>query len=131
MAACFNPSDKTIYVAAEGLKLSKWVPVENLKFDLRHELGHAINAKFDSLGEPISESAAFREAFKRDMKRLDPEILTELKIPTVSPYATRDEIFSDLYAHATGLQTTSYRSNQVRVLFRDCLKYIAERKDLP
>jgi hypothetical protein len=119
-------------MAEEVLKQGKWVVNENLEFDFKHELGHAVNAKFSPFGEPISETGEFRQAFRSDMQNIDPKKLDELLIPTDTIYATRDEVFADLYAHSKGALSSNSRSNQIRDMFQKCLKYVKEgRPDLP
>lgn len=114
------------------MKGTRWAPSENLAFDIKHEIGHAINAKFSPFGEPLSETKPFRDAFKLDMKNIDAGKLDELQIPTDTIYATRDEVFADLYAHLTGATTENPRSNQIRDMFKECLEYLKkERPDLP
>lgn len=131
-AACYDPSDKVMYVAQEVYSQGRWQAAENLSFDFKHELGHAINSKCGKFGEPLSETADFRAVFRQDAEHLTMELLGDLKIPTHSPYAMRDEIFADLYGHHCGEATSSYRSNQIRKLFPRCYEQLEKmRSQLP
>lgn len=127
-AACFDPSERSIYVAEYVLKLGKWVPNEDLEFALRHEIGHAFNAKSHPFGEWHSQAKGFREAFKEDVKAIPSEKLKELQLSYDRIELLRDEVFSDMYGHATGatsgVESRNPRSIQMKELFQRCLKYV-------
>lgn len=123
-AGCFDASEKTIYIAEEVYSKGHWIPNNDLPFMFRHEFGHAYNAKFHPFGDPLSEAREFRDAFKLDTKVIPAETFNDLQIPTHSIAACRDEIFADLYAHATGFESNNPRSTQMKALFPKCLEYL-------
>lgn|GEM_PF-959094 len=127
LGACYDPSENTIYVGEKVLRYGEVVPNYDLDFGFRHEFGHAYNAKFDSLGHYVSELPEFRTALKQDIKGISAEKLEELQLDFSTLEELRDEVFADMYAHATGLQSSNPRSVQMKELFPNCLKYAKTR----
>jgi hypothetical protein len=97
-------------------------------FELRHEFGHAYNAKKDRFGEWISETAEFRAAFREDIASVSPKKLEELQLFFDKIAKTRDEVFADMYAHATGLDSVNPRSIQLKQLYPKCLDYVRQKR---
>lgn len=129
-AACFAASENAIYIAQDVKWFGRWQPAENLNFDFNHELGHAINLnKMNPLDGPLCETAEFRAAFSKDMNKMDPLLFEELRIPSHTKFAARDEVFSDLYAHLTGAKTTNARSHKILEHFRNCFEHLQQQKD--
>ena len=125
--ACYDRSENNIYVPEQVFKLGRPVANYDLEFAFRHEFGHAYNAKSDSLGRYISEEAEFRAAFKQDIKTASPEKIRELQLDFATLEEARDEVFADMYAHATGLQSHNPRSEQMKDLFPNCLGHAKTR----
>ncbi len=76
-AGCFDPSEKTIYLAEQVLSKGQWIPNSDLPFMARHEFGHAFNAKSHSFGFWISDKPEFIKAFRKDVANLSTETLEE------------------------------------------------------
>jgi len=127
LGACYDRSENTIYVPEQVLKFGKPVPNYDLEFAFRHEFGHAFNAKSDSLGQYISELPEFRAALRQDIKHISAEKLEDMQLSYPKIEELRDEVFADMYAHATGLQSNNPRSMQMKELFPNCLKYAKTR----
>jgi hypothetical protein len=97
-------------------------------FELRHEFGHAFNAKAHPLGDWISDRPAFREAFRQTLAKLTPEQLDELRLSAKykSLVEARDEVFADMYAHSTGYESNNPYSQKMKAAFPSCLRYLSE-----
>lgn len=128
LAACYDVTENKIYVPEEVPRLGKYVPNYDIEFAFRHEFGHAYNLKFDSLGQYISETPEFRAAFRQDIKAIPAEKLEKLRLEYPTIEEKRDEVFSDMYAHATGLQSNNPRSMQMKDLFPNCLEFAKTRR---
>lgn len=128
LGACYDTTENTIYVAEEVPKLGKFVANYDLEFAMRHEFGHAYNAKWHKFGEYISESREFRAAFKQDIQNIPANRLEELQLSFRTKEQIRDEVFADMYAHGTGLESWNPRSLKMKELFPNCLNYAKTRR---
>lgn len=128
LAACYDASENTIYVGAEVDRLGKFVSNYDLEFAVRHEFGHAYNAKIHPFGEYISNRRTFRAAFRLDAERIPPEVLDELRLSQrfKNLEEARDEVFADAYVHAIGLQSHNPYSQKLKHWFPNCLRYLKE-----
>lgn len=130
LGAFYSPQDKTIYVPEEIMRLGKWVPNDDVPFALKHEVGHAFNAKAHKFGEYISNRRDFIDAYKADAQGVTPELLDTLQLSTKYKVIeeARDEVLSDMYAHASGLQSNNPYSQILKKCFPRCLKFA---EDMP
>lgn len=126
-AACFDPTEKTIYVAEEVRSLGKWTANDDVAFALKHEMGHAVNAKAHPFGEWISDTKDFIGAFNRDYSKLSPAFKNDLRLPKDIRLA-RDEVFSDLWAHSTEAQSNNPYSRLLKQNFPNVLRFFTERQ---
>lgn len=125
----YNPDNKTIYIAEEMLSLGKWKPNFDVMFELRHEYGHAYNATAHKFGDWLSDREDFINAFKKDFENLSLDVQIELKLtspPKRNLSAIRDEVFADIYAHSTGLQSNNPYSQKMKASFPNCLRFALE-----
>ncbi len=129
LAACYDASENTIYVAEEVPKLGSFVHNYDLEFAFRHEFGHAHNFKAHPFGDPISETPKFRAAFKHDIKSIPADVLETLKLSPShkTVLEARDEVFADMYAHATCLESNNPYSQTMKRWFPNCLQYARTR----
>lgn len=129
LGACYSPEHKTIFVPEEIMKYGTWVPNDDIQFALRHEFGHVFNAKFD-LSASLSDDPAFIAAYKKDHAKLSQAKLDELQLSGRSAVDARDEVFADMYGHASakraGIQAKSAYSTKLKEAFGNCLKYLEE-----
>jgi hypothetical protein len=125
----YDPDSKAIYIAEEMLSKGKWQPNFDVMFELRHEFGHALNATSRKFGEWLCDEPAFRNAFKEDFKHISQDTLLELRLTIEkrkSLSGIRDEVFADIYAHSTGLESNNPYSQKIKATFPSCLKYMRE-----
>lgn len=125
----YDPSSKTIYVAEEMLSFGKWVPNNDVMFELRHEFGHAYNATAHRFGEWMSNEPMFKAAFKKDLDNLTPTQRNELPLSSnhkLNMELARDEVYADMYAHAIGLESNNQYSKTLKALFPACLAHLKE-----
>jgi hypothetical protein len=127
-AGIYDPTERTIYVAEEAWSMGQWRKNSDVMFELRHEFGHAWNAKSDPFGEWLSESQDFRAAFRQDIANISPEKLDELQLSFDRIARQRDEVFSDMYAHASGIRSNNPRSIQMKQLFPKCFEYVQQKR---
>lgn len=127
-AGIYDPTEKTIYVAEEAWSMGQWRKNSDVMFELRHEFGHAWNAKSDPFGEWLSESQDFRAAFRQDIANISPEKLDELQLSFDRIARQRDEVFADMYAHASGIPSNNPRSIQMKELFPKCFEYVQQKR---
>jgi len=127
-AGVYVPNEKTIYIAEEVVKFGRWQPNDDVPFMLRHEFGHALNANAHPFGDWISDQKGFIAAFKEDLAKLPEQTLHDLQLSTAfkSSAGARDEVFSDMYAHATGYQSNNPYSQLMKKSFPSCLKFLEE-----
>jgi len=127
-AGIYEPSRKVIYIAEEVLRRGDWRRNDDLLFMLRHEFGHAFNATANRFGDWLSDRPEFIRAFRADRDKLSPEQLDELrlslKFKTLA--VARDEVFSDMYAHSTGVTSNNPYSLKMKVAFPLCLQILME-----
>lgn len=128
LAGIFDPSESTIYIPEEVWSKGQWRTNDDVMFEIRHEFGHAFNAKAHPLGDYISDRPAFREAFREDKSKLTAEQLDELRLSPnyKSVVEARDEVFSDMYAHSTGYESNNPYSKKMKAAFPSCLRYLSE-----
>lgn len=127
-AGIYHPGEKTIYIPEEVWSKGEWRPNNDVKFELKHEFGHGLNAKSDPLGQWISESKEFRGAFREDIKHIPAEKLGDLQLNFDRIERMRDEVFADMYGHASGLESNNPRSIQMKALFKNCLEYVKKQR---
>lgn len=129
-AGCFDPSEKTIYFAEEVLSKGKWIQNNDVHFMVRHEYGHAFNAKIHPFGEYFSNRRDFIAAFSQDFQRVPPDVLDALQLSRKyrTPELARDEIFADMYAHSSKMHTNNQYSQLLKQHFPTCLKFL---EDMP
>jgi hypothetical protein len=123
----FYSSDrKTIGVAQEVNVRDKWIPNNQIEFTLKHELGHAFNqlGGDNRPGNFISERPEFVRAFERDTSRLPSGTLDALGLLRANEKLTRDEVFAELYAHASSGITTDGASGHAPLCFPSCYEYV-------
>lgn len=130
MAGCYRRSDKAIFVPEEVFRNGHWVKNDDVPFIVRHEFGHAFNEKRGKFGQFISNRRDYAEAFMRDFKKVSPELLDQLGLSeNFKPLElARDEVFADMYAHSSGLQSNNPYSQLLKQYFPSCLKYL---EDMP
>ena len=123
----YDPSNRTIFIAEEVLSLGRWQQNFDVAFELRHEFGHALNATLHPLGDWISDRPAFIKAFQKDFSKLSMEQKRDLRL---SPEyrsdicQVRDEVFADVYGHASGFKSNHSYSQKMKLAFPSCLNYI-------
>lgn len=125
----YDPKSKTIYLAEEMQAFGHWCSSNDLMFGLRHEFGHAFNATSHPLGDWVSDRRKFIEAFNRDFVRLTPQEKSDLMLSPAHRERisdARDEVFADMYAHASGLKSNNGYSQKMKVAFPNCLQYLKE-----
>lgn len=125
----YNPDNRTIYIAEEVLSLGKWRANFDVMFELRHEYGHAYNATAHKFGDWLSDREDFVNAFNKDFENLSLDVQIELKLtspPKRNLSAVRDEVFADIYAHSTGLQSNNPYSKKMKASFPNCLRFALE-----
>lgn len=130
LAGMYDPTEKTIYIPEEVWSFGEWRPNNDVLFQVRHEFGHAYNAKAHPLGDWLSDVPEYRKAFRRDFDMLSLEQLDELRLSSKYkplPLA-RDEVFADAYAHSTGLESNNPYSQKIKQAFPRCLQYLKELK---
>lgn len=127
-AGIYEPSRKVIYIAEEVLHRGNWSRNDDLMFMLRHEFGHAFNATANRFGDWLSDRPEFIRAFRADWEELSLEQLDELRLSLKfkSLAVARDEVFSDLYAHSTGVSSNNPYSLKMKVAFPLCLRILME-----
>ncbi|HEY9716423.1 MAG TPA: hypothetical protein V6C69_03060 [Trichormus sp.] len=104
-----------------------WVPNPDAEFSIEHEFGHAFNEVASHT--LISNEPWFKESIKAEIDSLSDDTLRTLDIDRAGfmkagKYAekVRDEIFSDLYAHTTGLRSNNPYSRLVKSSFPKTLE---------
>lgn len=130
MAGCYRRTDSAIYVPEEIFSNGRWVKNDDVPFVVRHEFGHAFNEKRGKFGQFISNRRDFAETFMHDFKKVPPEMLDKLGLSeNIKPLElARDEVFADMYAHASSLQSNNPYSKLLKQFFPSCLKYL---EDMP
>lgn len=124
----FDPSENTIYMAEEVQSLGQWRHNPDTHFAIRHEIGHAANAKLHPFGEWMSEGAEFRVAFRQDISGITPARLRDLRLEYAHIASLRDEVFADLFAHTTGLRSNNPRSQSILELFPNTLEFMKKMR---
>lgn len=125
----FDPGERTVFIAEEVWSLGRWRANPDVQFALRHEIGHAFNARSHPFGEWLSESAEFRSVFKKEVADISAQQLEEWSLVYENIQRLRDEIFADLFAHATGLTSNNARSQAIRQAFPKTLEYVRQIKN--
>jgi hypothetical protein len=130
LGGCYLRADNAIYIPEEVFRSGQWVKNNDIPFILRHEYGHALNAKAHPFGDPLSDKREFIEAFNRDFDVLPLQLKETLqlsqKFKTVN--AARDEVFADLWAHSTGTSSNNPYSQLMKQKFPSVLEFFMERK---
>ncbi len=119
----------TIYVAEEVMSLGKWQLNADLAFVVRHEFGHALNATADRFGEYLSNLPKFRAAFQSDFSKLSAEEIDSLRLSPAHRLKielVRDEVYADMYAHTTGIDSKMSYSQRMKAAFPNCLALLEE-----
>lgn len=127
----------TIFVPEKVWRGGEYVDNFDVDFAIRHEVGHAFNAK--SLEEPgryYSQSRrlsdrleGFVGAFEKDLLGVPESVLTELGFdPTTKDGLSfmRDEIFADAFAHATEFPTKNRWSQLIKQHFGSTIQFMKE-----
>ena len=125
----------TIFVPKTVWHRGEYINNFDLDFAIRHEVGHAVNAK--SLEKPnrfysspvriTDKDSFFMEAFAKDIPNVPSDVLRTLgfDIQTEKGLAfARDEVFADTFAHATGFPTKNLRSQLMRKYFVNTFKHM-------
>lgn len=130
MAGCFKPNENTIYVPEELFQKGRWTQNNDLEFILRHEFGHAFNANKLQFGHWLSNERRFTKVFADEFNKVPPDMQDILMLSEkFKPLErAREEVFADMYAHASGLQSTNPYSQLMKKYFPSCLKYL---EDMP
>jgi hypothetical protein len=123
---------KTIGIASEVNSRGRWIPNEHVELTLKHEIGHAFNRLTDAerTGKLISERPAFVRAYNRDIRKLSDDVLQSLGLSRENPRRSGDEVFADLYAHASGVVTTDGATNKIKRCFPRCFEYVRGFNDV-
>lgn len=116
-----------VYISEEVFFRNKWQYNFDLEFMLRHEIGHAYNAKSSKIGDIISEIPGKDEylaAFRKDYELLDLGRLEEFSLKYDHITKLRDEIFADIFAHSGDLISNNPRSIEIKKMFTHCLEWM-------
>ncbi|CAN5176336.1 hypothetical protein BH11CYA1_BH11CYA1_45770 [soil metagenome] len=125
----YDPESKSIYIAEEVFSLNSWKANTDIMFELRHEFGHALNATAHKFGDWMSNEPGFKAAFKQDFAALSTEQLEHIQFKASfqsNLELIRDEVFADVYAHSSGLDSNNPYSKMLKAAFPNCLKYMRE-----
>lgn len=130
LGACYSPEDNAIYIPEKIKSFGQWIDNDDVPHRIRHEIGHLFNARANPLRGSLSDEAGFIEVYKRDLEKLTPKQLDELQLSGRSKSNARDEVFADMYGHASGKRSGtecagSY-SLMLKAAFPNCLKYLEE-----
>ena len=124
MAGCFSASEKAIFIPEEVFQNGHWVPNYNVEFIVKHEFGHAYNAKWHPFGDWLSEGKEFRIAFREDLEKLENTRCQQLQLVYPTLEQTRDEVFADMYGHVSGVACKIERSRMMKEAFPRCFDYV-------
>lgn len=122
---CYSIKEKCIYIAEEVKRGNSWIKNFDVDFNLRHESGHAFSYTFRDY-EQLSSSAKFAKTFADEAKQVPKEVFRTLnfEVDTLKGIEySREEVFADSFAHATGCKTYNYYSKLIREYFPNCRKY--------
>lgn len=131
-AACYDRGQRAILVAEEVFDKREWKKAFDLPFMLKHEFGHAYNDLKVESDNWLSNKALFRDCYKKDLediKKEAPYIFSGTKLDSTihNAESIRDEVFADLYAHASGLTSKNEYSQRILKYFRNCAEYMNNR----
>lgn len=129
-AGIYDPSENAIYIPEEVMSKGQWRQNPDVMFEIRHEFGHALNAKSHPFGEAISDTKDFIQAFNGDFKKMSPQLKDTLRLSEnfKDIRMARDEVFADLWAHSTGLLSNNPYSQLMKEQFPHVLQFFLERQ---
>lgn len=145
---CYDPVSRKICIAQEVWSpgLQRFVPNDDVRFALQHEIGHAFNDNAALGGFLSSKVKVFREAFEKDKaaillkdtqaaKRIaagsnEDAVGTWKKLglwKKESIDEEMDEVFADMFAHSKGLTSKNPWSQMMKENFPECLKVMEQK----
>ena len=126
LGGCYKQRDRAIYIPEELFHRGAWTKHNDVAFVLRHEFGHAFNANKGRFGEYLSNDKRFARVFTEDFNKIPEHVKDTLLLSEkFKPIElARDEVFADMYAHASGLESNNRYSQLMKQYFPSCLKYL-------
>lgn len=147
---CYDPVSRKICIAQEVWSpgLRKFVPNDDVRFALQHEIGHAFNDNAALGGFLSSKVKAFRDAFEKDKAAIllkDAQTAKRIaagsnedavgiwrklgmeKKEASSIDEAMDEVFADMFAHSKGLTSKNPWSQMMKENFPECLKVMEQK----